>query len=283
MPKRREHTEHYEISEMARLFGVSRQTLIYYDRIGLFKPAAVNEKGYRFYAPTQIPKLRLICILRDLGLELKEIERIVRQHEMGAVAARLTERLGDIDREVAELTAQRSYVAERLAFYRDVDSWRRRADQPILKHFPERYVVFEPFGAGEISRPVLHASLMRAVSRTRSSLGVGPVSGWGALLRRDAFRSEDVLAGGGPFVVVPTSADAAALADVITLPEGIYLCMSRWGMPYDPAGIRRLVAEMDTRRLRPVGDAFDFCLLDTTAYDDEHSVDFCCIQIPVEL
>ena len=31
----------YAISEMASLFNVSRQTLIYYDKIGLFKPAVV--------------------------------------------------------------------------------------------------------------------------------------------------------------------------------------------------------------------------------------------------
>lgn len=32
----------YAISEMASLFNVSRQTLIYYDKIGLFKPAVVT-------------------------------------------------------------------------------------------------------------------------------------------------------------------------------------------------------------------------------------------------
>ena len=36
----------YAISEMASLFNVSRQTLIYYDKIGLFKPAVVNEKVF---------------------------------------------------------------------------------------------------------------------------------------------------------------------------------------------------------------------------------------------
>ena len=35
----------YAISEMASLFNVSRQTLIYYDKIGLFKPAVVNERA----------------------------------------------------------------------------------------------------------------------------------------------------------------------------------------------------------------------------------------------
>ena len=60
----------YSISEMAAMFGLTRQTLIYYDRIGLFAPAHVNEEGYRLYEPTQIPFLRLICLMRDLGLEL---------------------------------------------------------------------------------------------------------------------------------------------------------------------------------------------------------------------
>lgn len=35
----------YAISEMASLFNVSRQTLIYYDKIGLFKPAWLTKKA----------------------------------------------------------------------------------------------------------------------------------------------------------------------------------------------------------------------------------------------
>ena len=38
----------YTISEMASIFGVSRQTLIYYDKIGLFAPAEVNGEGLSF-------------------------------------------------------------------------------------------------------------------------------------------------------------------------------------------------------------------------------------------
>ena len=45
----------YTISEMASIFGVSRQTLIYYDKIGLFAPAEVNEKGYRFIRLRRFP------------------------------------------------------------------------------------------------------------------------------------------------------------------------------------------------------------------------------------
>lgn len=59
--------------------------------------------------------------------------------------------------------------------------------------------------------------------------------------------------------------------------------MSRWGMPYEPEGIRAIVACMDRHALQPIGNAFDFCYLDTTSYDESHQEDFCCIQIPVAL
>ena len=72
-------------------------------------------------------------------------------------------------------------------------------------------------------------------------------------------------------------------SDAEVLPEGTYLCMSRWGMPYEPEGIRAIVACMDRHALQPIGNAFDFCYLDTTSYDESHQEDFCCIQIPVAL
>lgn len=55
------------------------------------------------------------------------------------------------------------------------------------------------------------------------------------------------------------------------------------GMPYEPEGIRAIVACMDEHALQPIGNAFDFCYLDTTSYDESHQEDFCCIQIPVAL
>ena len=105
----------YAISEMASLFNVSRQTLIYYDKIGLFKPAVVNEKGYRFYSPTQIPLMRLICMLRDLGLELDEIDRLTSTFDIGEMTDHLRSRVQALDEQIAELQRmQRAGASELL-------------------------------------------------------------------------------------------------------------------------------------------------------------------------
>lgn len=274
----------YAISEMASLFDVSRQTLIYYDKIGLFKPAVVNEKGYRYYSPTQIPFMRLICLLRGLGLDLEEVEQLVKSFDMDTMTGHLREHIDELDQQIASLQRERADVLDRLEFYSDAAYWREREGVPTLQSFPERYVVFEPFPAdAELGRSQLHPTLMRAIMRMRELVGMGPMRGWGTMLRRESFGLENPIEGAGSFAVIAGEVDEALRSKVEVLPAGTYLCISRWGMPYDPAGIRQALACMDEHRLRPLGNAYDFCYLDTTSYDEEHQEDFCCLQIPVGL
>lgn len=178
----------YTISEMASIFGVSRQTLIYYDKIGLFAPAEVNEKGYRFYSPTQIPLMRLICMLRDLGVDLDEITRLTSSYDVAEMANKLRERVSELDGQIAALEKERNSVQERLSFYSDVSYWKARQGVPILKAFPDRYVIVEPFpGDATIDRSLLHPTLMRAVGRLRETTGARPMRGWGTMLHAPIF------------------------------------------------------------------------------------------------
>ena len=274
----------YTISEMASIFGVSRQTLIYYDKIGLFAPAEVNEKGHRFYSPTQIPLMRLICMLRDLGVDLDEIMRLTSSYDVAEMANKLRERVSELDGQIAALEKERNSVQERLSFYSDVSYWKARQGVPTLKAFPNRYVIVEPFpGDVTIDRSVLHPTLMRAVARLRETMGAQPMRGWGTMLQRSYFHSDNPILGAGPFAVVPDGVEPEKLGQAQCLPEGVYLCISRWGMPYNPAGIREAVSYLDAHKLTPMGNAYDFCYMDATSYNEEHQEDFCCIQIPVAL
>lgn len=67
----------FTISDFAKLMGISRQTLIYYDRIGLFKPVKVLNNQYRLYSRSQINVISLISMLSEMGVPLKEIKMIV--------------------------------------------------------------------------------------------------------------------------------------------------------------------------------------------------------------
>ena len=182
----------YTISEMASIFGVSRQTLIYYDKIGLFAPAEVNEKGYRFYSPTQIPLMRLICMLRDLGVDLDEIMRLTSSYDVAEMANKLRERVSELDDQIAALEKERNNVQERLSFYSDVSYWKARQGVPTLKAFPNRYVIVEPFpGDVAIDRSELHPTLKRAVARLRETMGARPMRRRGTMLQRSNIHTDN--------------------------------------------------------------------------------------------
>ena len=59
--------------EFAKLSGVTKHTLFYYDKIGLFSPEIKRENGYRFYSFDQLEVFEVIQILRELDMPLEEI------------------------------------------------------------------------------------------------------------------------------------------------------------------------------------------------------------------
>ncbi len=77
----------FTVSEMASLNGISRQTLIHYDKEGVFKPRIINpENGYRYYTADQLETLDSILMLKEIGLSLKEIkEHMLSRNEISTL------------------------------------------------------------------------------------------------------------------------------------------------------------------------------------------------------
>lgn len=65
------------VTQIAALTGISVRTLRYYDNLGLLKPTALTEGGYRLYDDQALERLYLILIYRELGFPLKEIGHIL--------------------------------------------------------------------------------------------------------------------------------------------------------------------------------------------------------------
>lgn len=112
------------IGELARLAGINRRTLRYYERIGLLPPSARTPAGYRLYSAQDAERLAFIRRAQTLGLSLAEIADILALRDGGTapckhVRARAELRIAAIDRQVAELAALRADLL-RLAERADV-------------------------------------------------------------------------------------------------------------------------------------------------------------------
>ncbi|MFI6129818.1 MerR family transcriptional regulator [Micromonospora sp. NPDC051141] len=65
------------IGAFARAAGLTAKALRVYDDCGLLPPAAVDpHSGYRYYAPEQLDRARLIAALRRAGMPLAEIRAV---------------------------------------------------------------------------------------------------------------------------------------------------------------------------------------------------------------
>lgn len=65
------------IKEVSELTGLSIRTLRYYDKIGLLKPTALSEAGYRLYDSQALEKLQEIMFFRELEIPLADIRTIL--------------------------------------------------------------------------------------------------------------------------------------------------------------------------------------------------------------
>ncbi|MDY4921174.1 MAG: MerR family transcriptional regulator [Phascolarctobacterium sp.] len=64
----------FTAGELANLFGISKQTLLYYDRIKLLSPDFIGENGYRHYSINQYLDLEIIVNLRSLNIPIADIK-----------------------------------------------------------------------------------------------------------------------------------------------------------------------------------------------------------------
>lgn len=103
----------FRITELARMFSLSRSSLLYYDHIGLLTPSERSEAGYRLYSANDRDRLATICSFRQAGLTIEDIRRVLSMEENvnGVVLQRRMRELGD---EIRTLQTQQLLLGKML-------------------------------------------------------------------------------------------------------------------------------------------------------------------------
>ena len=96
----------FAIGQLASAAGVGIDTVRYYERSGLLKPAARTPSGYRKYGKGELDRLNFIRRAQHLGFSLSDIGELLAISSRGDVSAMYQAaevRLKDIDERIAEL------------------------------------------------------------------------------------------------------------------------------------------------------------------------------------
>ena len=106
----------FRIGEFSKIARVSGRLLRYYDEIGLLSPQSIDpETGYRYYSAWQLPRLNRILVLKELGLSLEHIARLLDQEtSVDEMRGMLTLRKAQIEQSVQQEMEQLRVVESRL-------------------------------------------------------------------------------------------------------------------------------------------------------------------------
>jgi DNA-binding transcriptional MerR regulator/effector-binding domain-containing protein len=138
------------IGEMARVHGISNQTLRYYDSIDLFKPLFLDRAtGYRYYGIEQFAHLESILFLKSMGMSLKEIKVYFKNRDLNSMTILLKQKEAFIDDEIARLNNKKKKIVSILEM---VDNYVHKDifGKCRIQTFPDREMIFFNFGSGDV-------------------------------------------------------------------------------------------------------------------------------------
>src|SRR5690349_1126319 len=105
-----------KIGDFSKICRVPVSALRYYADHGLLTPVHIDAfTGYRYYSLDQLPRLNRILALKDLGLQLASIRRLLDERVTAAeIQGMLRLREADLEQEIVESQQRLERVRERL-------------------------------------------------------------------------------------------------------------------------------------------------------------------------
>ncbi|WP_341392028.1 MerR family transcriptional regulator [Clostridium botulinum] len=130
----------FTTGEFAKRFGVKKDTLFYYDKIGLFKPAGISDNGYRYYTIPQFDIFWVIQSLRDLNFPLKSLDNYLKAPSPQDLIELSKNQLNKVDKEIQKLIQIRS-ILNRIVFQSE-EALNAPLDKIILMDLEEEHILY---------------------------------------------------------------------------------------------------------------------------------------------
>lgn len=150
---------YFTIGEFAQLFGISKQTLFYYEKNKIFSPCRIEENGYRYYSSEQYFLFEIIITLRKLGVSLKEIRNYISNRNVDALKQLLSDKALECELQIELLQRNRNNLLTNAARLERAKKIKR--NQITLEYCDAEYFVADPLAAGHGSMKALIEQIAR--------------------------------------------------------------------------------------------------------------------------
>jgi DNA-binding transcriptional MerR regulator len=112
----------YTINEVATICNVTAHTLRFYDKEGLMPFVGRNNAGNRVFTEHDLNIIKLICCLKNTGMQIKEIKTYIDMFMQGAETIQkrteiLTEHRKEVLRQIEEKKKNLNIIDLKIALY----------------------------------------------------------------------------------------------------------------------------------------------------------------------
>lgn len=180
----------FKIGDFSKLSQVSIKTLRYYDEIGLLKPIEIDRfTGYRYYSANQLSRLNRILLLKDLGLSLDQIGRLLESDlPPDQLRGMLKLRQAEIERSIEEEETRLARVAALLNQIEEETAVMSKYDVVIKKVAPVRIASIRDIVANYDAQSELWNELEAYLARHNAK----PIAPCLTIDHNDGYKERDV-------------------------------------------------------------------------------------------
>ncbi len=257
----------FSIGEVAKQQDISRQTLIFYDKIGLFSPAYVDEaNGYRYYSAAQLDTLDTILIMKKIGFSLEEIKKYIKSYNIDTSIVALRKQLAVIDSQIKELQMIKSRVEHRCSQLEQAVSIREDAGAAVtLENMKKQYILIQlvdaPYSLEKISLATKECFVRSFKDRLPIFFQSGAIVPYKRIMERRYTEAS--------FVFLPIEKQAD-VPEIVELPEGRCVASHHIG-DYLSIGsaYERILNYCAANSLKIISDSYEFAVNDYLSTGDE--------------
>jgi DNA-binding transcriptional MerR regulator len=270
------------IGQMAKINGVSVQTLRLYDKEGLLKPLIVDRQtSYRFYHINQSARLDMIQFMKDYGMTLRKIKDHIEHKSAEDTVEFLSKRYTEIDQEIEQLKYNQKEISRAIENYRRYEKL-PKDNQIFIEYIGERLLFthksdinyFDQDGYGyelllrELKKALIYKKLPLTYYRNVGTIMREENMNPGNLVCNEAF--------------VLVDENFHEIDDVERIPAGMYISMCSDNFYEETELAERLIAEIKKRELEIVGDYICEVITEFPVFKENVRDIFFKIQIPIK-
>ncbi len=208
---------YFTISEFAKLRNININSLRYYEKLGILKPAIIDENnGYRYYSAEQVPVLNKIILCIQLGIPLKEMMEFVDEDgnlqsqqllEQGRIIAQ--ERMKEMQNNLNYIEYSLKNIEENKEFI--------ECEGVYERYFDERKIMITDYYT-DFLEPKDFLSEISKIYKYAQQKGMFPIMPAGQIIKFDEARQMRFC-----FFLEILNGDEED-KNILTIPAGIYSC-----------------------------------------------------------